>query len=143
MGRPLQYKTCEELEAKCNEYFDICDETDEPYTVPGLAYELGFESRTSIWNYKSKKNYMNTIKRALERIERQRVAKMLKGGQNVAGCIFDLKNNFGYKDKIEQEITGPGGGPIAIAAYPPNPDTIALWEQQVIESRRKLIPDKV
>ena len=69
---------------------------------------------------------------------------MLKGSHNVAGCIFDLKNNFGYKDKVETEISGPGGGPIALTAIPPTPESLAQWELMVIESqnKRKEIPEK-
>jgi len=139
MGLQPKYKTPEELEIKCNEYFKRCDENDEPYTIVDLALSLGFIDRHAILNYKGRSKAFNaTVKRVTARIEGQRVRKMLKGSQNVAGCIFDLKNNFGYKDKIEQEISGPGGGPIAIAALPPSADSIALWEQQVIESRRRL-----
>lgn len=144
MGRPPKYKTAEELEEAIDKYFKLCTKTDEPYTMPGLALGLGFIDRHAILNYKGKsKEFDAAIKRAKTTIEAQRVAKMLKGGQNIAGCIFDLKNNADYKDKTETEVSGPGGGPIAIAAYPPNPDTIALWEQQVIAARDKLkIPEK-
>ena len=138
MGRPAKYTNVEELEQKINEYFAKCDENDEPYTVVELALSLGYAGRQGLWGLRLKKKFMDTIKKGLDRIEGERVRKMLKGSQNVAGCIFDLKNNFGYKDKVEQEISGPGGGPIAIAALPPSPDSIALWEQQIIESRRRL-----
>ena len=68
---------------------------------------------------------------------------MLKGSHNVAGCIFDLKNNFGYKDKQETEISGPGGGPIAITAYPPEPEALANWEVMMITARKaRQLPEK-
>ena len=158
MARPARYTNVDDLEAKCEEYFDKCDnntisiwdkdgkeikKSDPiPYTVPGLALHLGFTSRTSIFNYKANKKLMNTIKKALGRIESQRVARALQGKQNPVFSIFDLKNNFGYKDKVEQEISGPNKGPIMLAAVPPTPDSIALWEQQVIESRKKLQIEK-
>ena len=143
MGRPPKYKTQEELEEKCTEYFTICDEKDEPYTVVDLALSLGYAGRQGLWNLKLKKKFMDTIKKATDTIEGQRVRKMLKGGQNVAGCIFDLKNNFGYKDKIEQEISGPGGGPIAITAYPPEPEALANWEVAMVTARKaRQLPEK-
>ena len=143
IGRPPKYKTAEELELKCDEYIKICDEEKEPYTIPGLAYYLGYESRFSIFDLKHKKKFSHTIKRVIDKIESQRVSKMLKGSHNVAGCIFDLKNNFGYKDKIEQEISGPGGGPIALTAIPPTPQSLAQWEAMMLESRKaKQIPEK-
>lgn len=72
-GRPPKYKTPEELEAKCNEYFAECDKEEyfynedgtvmlykgmpvikkkaTPYTISGLALYLGFSNRSSIENF--------------------------------------------------------------------------------------------
>ena len=162
MGRPQKYIDPGVLEAKCNEYFEVCDKhtkpvmsgrgknamviqqpDPEPYTVPGLAHHLGFESRQSILNYKAKPKLMGTIKKALNSIEAQRVKKALRGQHNPVFSIFDLKNNFGYKDKQETEISGPGGGPIAITAYPPEPEALAQWEVMMITARKaKQLPEK-
>ena len=144
MGLQPKYKTSEELEERCNEYFIKCDEMDEPYTIVDLALNLGFMDRHAILNYKGRSKAFNaTVKRVTARIEGQRVRKMLKGSHNVAGCIFDLKNNFGYKDKQETEISGPGGGPIAITAYPPEPEALAQWEVMMIAARKaKQLPEK-
>ena len=30
-------------------------------------------------------------------------------GKNAAGVIFNLKNNYGWRDKTEQELTGKDG----------------------------------
>ena len=40
------------------------------------------------------------------RIETQRVEKYLSGKQNIIAAIFDLKNNFGYRDKQDIDIKG-------------------------------------
>ena len=46
-----------------------------------------------------------------------------------------------YAHKLE--ISGPGGGPIALTAIPPTPESLAQWERMVIESqKRKEIPEK-
>ena len=72
-GRPPKYKTPEELEAKCNEYFEQCDKVEyfynedgtpllykgepvvkkkaTPYTISGLALFLGFSNRSSVENF--------------------------------------------------------------------------------------------
>ena len=157
MGRPAKYKTVEELEKKCDEYFRVCDEhtitivmkgkkgkpdtiitkpDPQPYTSPGLALALGFCDRSSLDDYKNKKKFFPTIKKARSRIEEQRVTKALRGQHNPVFSIFDLKNNFGYKDKTETEISGPGGGPIALTAIPPTPTSLAQWEQMVLESQK-------
>jgi hypothetical protein len=39
-------------------------------------------------------------------------------GNNVAAAIFLAKNLLGYKDVVNTEHTGLGGGPIQIAAKP-------------------------
>jgi len=106
MGRPAKYKTPEELEAAINAYFEDCDKREVPYTVPGMAYFLGFSDRHSILDYKGKKKFNATIKKALVKIESQRVEKLLKGEVNPAGAIFDLKNNFGYEDARKVDMQG-------------------------------------
>lgn len=163
IGRPPKYKSVEELELKCDEYFKVCDEKvktivkgkvgkqttmiindPEPYTVPGLANYLGFESRFSIIDYRHKKKFTHTIKKALGRIESQRVSKALQGRQNPVFSMFDLKNNFKYVDKTETTLSGPGGGPIALTAIPPTPQSLAQWEAMMLESRKaKQIPEKI
>lgn len=40
------------------------------------------------------------------------INKGLEGGHNPAVTIFLLKNNHGMKDRVEQELSGPNGGPI-------------------------------
>jgi len=143
MGRPAKYTDPEVLDQAIQEYFELCDEQNTPYTSPGLALALGFNDRSSMNDYKAKKKFFSPIKKAMSIIERQRLEKMLKGSHNVAGCIFDLKNNFGYKDKQETEISGPGGGPIAITAYPPEPEALAQWEVMMIAARKaKQLPEK-
>jgi len=107
VGRPAKYTNAEDLEDAILDYFDACDENEppEPYTVPGLAYFLGFESRQSIFDLKQKKEFSYTIKRALMRIEQQRNVQLLKDG-NAAGKIFDLTNNFGWKNEQRHQVDG-------------------------------------
>jgi len=164
IGRPPKYTDPEEFERKAEEYFDLCDShvlikvikkknkpdvieeipTPMPYTVPGLAYHLGFADRHEVWFYRvHNKKFSHTVKKIMLKIENQRIEGGLTRKRSEPVSIFDLKNNFGYKDKIEQEISGPGGGPIAITAYPPEPEALANWEAQMLESRKaKQIPEK-
>lgn len=72
-------------------------------TVSGLAYLLGL-STEGFRNYGEKDKFFVTVKRAKQRIEislEQRLA-----GNNVTGAIFNLKNNFRWKDKQETEVSG-------------------------------------
>lgn len=118
MTKPF-YPNDDDLAAKIEEYFAYCDEGEEvpivrkhgvhyvkrqiPYTVPGLAVFLGYCSRNSIFDLKQDPAHSGTIKRALTKIEDQRVSKALNGEQESRFAQFDLKNNFGYKDS--QEVT--------------------------------------
>jgi len=165
MGRPAKYKTAEALEKACNEYFEECDnhtveilvkgkkdEADKiekvaapkPYTVVNLALSLGFIDRHALLNYKGRsKEFYATVKRALSRIEGQTVIDGLTRKRSEPMSIFLLKANYKYSDKVELEITGPGGGPIAITAFPPEPKALIDWERQIIAARKaKQLPDK-
>ena len=117
-GRPLKYEPDPEgvkaFSKKCDEYFVDCDLREAPYTIPGLAYFLGFLDRHSVINYTGKPAFYATLKAARSRIERQRVENLVSGKGSCPGQIFDLKNNFDYKDKIETAVTGADGGPVEI-----------------------------
>lgn len=110
-GRPPKYKTPEELADAIDWYFfekcfDSCGNErliHKPVTVSGLAYYLGFADRQSITDYQNKDEFTFTIKRAKIRIENYLEEKL--SGNNVTGTIFNLKNNFGWKDKTEQEVS--------------------------------------
>ena len=134
VGRPLKYKSADELQTVIDLYFLACkinsaglddgekhplleevdDESikmlkpieDRVPTVSGLAYTLGV-STECLRNYGTQEEYSATVKKARQRVEislEQRLA-----GTAVTGAIFNLKNNFGWKDKTEQELTGKDG----------------------------------
>ena len=90
-GRPPAFDSVEEMEKLIEEYFIECkgkpllDKEGEPMfdkwghpiminveppTVTGLALALGFNSRTSLFNYQGKEEFVNTITRAKSIIEK-------------------------------------------------------------------------
>lgn len=116
VGRPLKYKTAEQLETAIDDYFDWCDNrmasvyvkevgdnvqisNPAPYTMSGLAYKLGVD-RNTILSYARNDDFSALIKSARLRIEND-VETRLMEGKNQAGAIFNLKNNFGWVDKSE------------------------------------------
>jgi hypothetical protein len=125
-GRPLKYATPEDMQLAIDDYFSACDNhvitiSDRytkrkrtvsdpmPYTMTGLARTLGFESRSSLVNYKRRDKFMNTIKEARMRVEESVESRLLKSTSPVAGPIFNLKNNFdGWHDKQEIDHTSKG-----------------------------------
>lgn len=109
VGRPPTYKTPEELQAKIDEYFKKCPDTQDVWkdgekvevpviTISGLVLFLGFCDRASFYDYEKKKEFSHTIKRARTFIELE-YEKALRTG-HVTGAIFALKN-FGWKDRTE------------------------------------------
>lgn len=130
MGRPPKYKTVEELEKLIDKYFLSCWEQKidmfgnpifmkdkkgkktnkkvmiqkEPYTITDLAIALG-TTRETLIDYEKKDDFSDTIKRAKEMCQGY-AERQLFIGKNPTGAIFNLKNNYGFKDKTEQEHSG-------------------------------------
>lgn len=81
-------------------------------TISGLAVHLD-TSRATLIEYEDKTNgkadidpeLINTIKKAKDLIEHH-WEQMLQGN-NVTGVIFNLKNNYKWADRTEQEIYNP------------------------------------
>ncbi len=105
-GRPLQYKTTEELQAAVDEYFILCKSEEEYPTISGLSYHLDL-SRQGLLNYEGRDEFVDTIKRAKLRVETVLEQRLFHN--NPTGCIFNLKNNFGWKDKQEHGYTDSEG----------------------------------
>ena len=121
MGRPPLWTDVDSLEATIEEYFDFCDNRIQqvyskksdsvievinpaPYTMSGLAYYLHMDRR-SLLNYSKKADFFPTIKAARDRVALDVENRLMEGG-NAAGAIFNLKNNFDWKDKTEVEGSG-------------------------------------
>jgi DNA-binding Lrp family transcriptional regulator len=118
-GRPLKFQSPEELQEKIDAYFESCHEKvtettksgsikeytiqSRPYTVTGLAVYLD-TTRDVLIDYQNRDEYSNAIKKAKAKIHNY-AEEYLYNGKNVAGGIFVLKNNFGWKDKVEHEHT--------------------------------------
>lgn len=105
MGRPVKYETPEEMQVIIDQYFKDCKENKEHPTVTGLALSLNM-TRKGLIDYENKDNpeFGNTIKKAKAKVENYIEQRLYEN--NVTGCIFNLKNNFGWKDKTEQEHSG-------------------------------------
>lgn len=129
-GRPRKFETIEKLQRKIDRYFKSCwaqkmdvlgnpmfirDKSGKqtkkkvliqikPYTVTGLAVFLDVD-RDTLLNYEAKSEFFGTIKRAKQRCETY-AEESLFIGKNVSGAIFNLKNNYGWKDRAETEHSG-------------------------------------
>jgi hypothetical protein len=118
-GRPSAFETWEEFDSAVEAYFADCHERKAPYTMSGLAIAIGV-NRQTILNYEHRDaRFLGTVKRARARVERQLEEGLLTREKQVAGHIFNLKNNFGWRDTQEIEHThtlvmlGTGEQPLA------------------------------
>ena len=62
-------------------------------------------TRETIREYEMREGYVDTIKKAKARVE-EYLENELYRKEQVTGVIFNLKNNFGWKDKQEIETSG-------------------------------------
>lgn len=123
MGRPRIFSSPEEMQAKIEDYFAVCDAMTtkaavkgelvdipdpECYTMPGMAYHLGFSARTELADYANLyPEYSDTIARARLKVESQRARDLVHPStRNANGMKFDFINNFNWKDRTEIEISG-------------------------------------
>lgn len=103
-GQPPKFNSAEELQRKINVYFTECEEKELPYTITGLCLALDI-TRQTLLNYQDKDEFFDTIKKAKMKCE-DYAEKQLFTGKNVAGVIFNMKNNYGWVDKQEKDISG-------------------------------------
>lgn len=108
VGRPLKFKSVDELQHKIDEYFESCHDDEDriirPYTITGLALALD-TSRKVLLEYESKEGYSNTIKRAKLKIENFAEESLFTSKQT-AGIIFNLVNNHKWINKVDNNFSG-------------------------------------
>lgn len=120
VGRPRIFKCPEDFDALVDNYVSMCQANNEPILLMGMVLALGFVSKDSFYEYQKYPEFSDSVKRARALVEIEYEKRLAKGEQNAAGPIFALKN-FGWKDKVEQEITNPDGSlrPTTIQIVPP------------------------
>ena len=98
-GRPKAYTKVKTMQQKIDEYFNECDKNKEPYTITGLCIALDI-CRDTLSEYMKNDEFSDTIKKAKLKVENY-LEKHLITDSSTTGIIFNLKNNFGWKDKQE------------------------------------------
>lgn len=96
----MKYKTQEQLKKGIDAYFIKCDEDNRPYTMSGLALALGID-RITLINYGKNDLFFTLVKEAKDKVQAQLEENALIGKGNAVFTIFNLKNNYGWKDTIE------------------------------------------
>lgn len=108
---PIDLCNAEQVEARINEYFQLCYELDMKPGVANLAMALGID-RTRLVEIRKDADRSNLpapcrhfIKKAYNYMETYWESIMQNGKINPASGIFLGKNNFGYKDQTETILT--------------------------------------
>lgn len=122
-GRPTKYEErfVEELYQYLTEKLELItvgkDGRERGAQVPTRA---GFAKRIGV-DVDTLKNWENPTEHpeffgALKALDAQQEDMLANGGltgtHNATMAIFLLKNNHGYTDKTQQELSGPNGGPM-------------------------------
>ena len=124
MGRKPKYESVEQIEGLIEAYFKSCEgellrdadgkivfnqKDGTPVwvgrrtpTIPGLALALGFSSKQSLYNYKAKKEFVDSISRAQTRVE-QYTAEKLFERDSQRGAQFALEYGFRYRRDTDGE----------------------------------------
>lgn len=105
VGRPLKFKSAEELSEKCAAYFEHRERNKLPLTITGLAVWLDTD-RSVLMDYQNRDEFTNTVKAAKQRCEAYAEEQAFVG-KNQAGSIFVLKNH-GWRDQQHQDVTSNG-----------------------------------
>jgi len=123
VGRPKAFETPQKLKDKCSKYFAFCEEQGKAKTMAGLICFLDICDDT-FGNYlkglydascdPQKDNFSETIKKARKFIENDKLDRALRGEYVPSVAIFDLKNNHGYADKVEQTTTHKGEAEVSL-----------------------------
>lgn len=108
-GRPALFNSPQELQSMVDAYFNGGANLREyptavgivkihVYTISGLTYFLGFNSRSTFYEYENKVEFSDIIKKARLRIEMNYEENLID--KACTGSIFALKN-MGWSDKTE------------------------------------------
>lgn len=128
VGRPDKYslefikKCMDEYLASCwepernmfgdaitNEFGEIVWRQNKPYTLEGFDAWVGWDRIVRL-EYEKKPEFTNTIKKLREIVYGFAVESLWK--PNATGVIFNLKNNWGWVDKIVNENTNISVGDV-------------------------------
>lgn len=112
VGRPSHYS--DEIARKSRQYLQTYEELgDAVPSIAGLAIYLE-RSRSTLYEWskqEDKKEFADILDTIVATQERVALSKGLKGDFN-ATIVKLLLGKHGYHEKVDQEVTGSGGGPV-------------------------------
>jgi hypothetical protein len=104
-GLPPSFNSVEEMRQGVEQYLAWCAEQGlEPNHIE-MAHHLGC-SRRVLNDYTRRDGYKEVLEYAKERIESVMVRKLTNKSYATAGVIFNLTNNYGWKQPNQIEHSG-------------------------------------
>lgn len=94
------------IERACKEYFELCEEDGVPPTVAGLARALG-TNRSTLMKWLHGEISIRTADVVMEYfslIEIFDESALKNNKTNAVAGLFNMKNNYDYKDEVEHKI---------------------------------------
>lgn len=110
-GRPPKFSTDEELQAKFQEWKDsFAPSGANSGEIPDVEGFCDFIDayRDLFSEYEKKPEFSDTIKRIKNWIYYRKKQLAMSNKMNATVFIFDAKNNAGYVDKTEQDVSHSG-----------------------------------
>jgi len=112
MARPSHYS--DEIVRKASKYLEVYEELgDAVPSVAGLSLYME-RARSTIYQWAAdpeKKEFADILDTINATQEKVALSKGLKGDFN-ANLVKLLLGKHGYHDKVDQQVTGEGGGPV-------------------------------
>lgn len=127
-GRPPLYKTPEELEAACNDYFD---QTDTP-NITSLCLYLGFCSYQGFTDQEKRSPEFSVImKKAKLRVRSYLHERLMAEDNKTLGNLaFDLKCNHGWVDRQTLDVRSESKIRLIRDSLTPEQESRILAERQ-------------
>lgn len=110
VGRPPKFSSAEELEHKFRDWRQELNGGSLNGEVPDVEGFCDYidSYRDLFSEYESKPEFSDTIKRIKNWMYYRKKQLAFGGKMNPTVYIFDAKNNHGYVDKTEQDLTSKG-----------------------------------
>ncbi len=139
-GRPPFFKTPEEMWQKIEDYFDTCTKRIRKYStagkitkindpapmhIAGLCAYLGITNET-LNQYQKQPEFSESIAYAKQRCEAYAVDACFEGKKGNK-ADFILQNNFGWKNRIQQEVNND----LRVKTVYITPEEIEAYERHI------------
>ena len=106
MGKGIRkYTNPKDLENTIQTYFEQMRAEKRPLTITGLCIAVGFKSRQTLLDYEEKEQYGHLIREAKMRCQNY-AEELLFQNRNVYGVIFNLTNNYGWRNRMDVVTEG-------------------------------------